>query len=86
MFKLSQETIAIVSVGATLAAIIIATAAILFTQNSNIRAEIQAMRTEARADRAESQAAREAIRDEGRPNAKPSATRVEPTARLGRRR
>ena len=66
MFKLSQETIAIVSVGATLAAIIVATAAILFTQNSNIRADIQAMRVEARADRAESQAAREAIRDEGR--------------------
>ena len=77
MFKLSQETIAIVSVGTTLAAIIVATAAILFTQNSDIRAEIQAMRAEARAeiqamrvearaDRAESQAAREAIRDEGR--------------------
>ena len=57
--KLSQETIAIVSVGATLAAIIVATAAILFTQNSNIRAEIQAIRVEARADR-------EAIRAEGR--------------------
>ena len=49
--KLNQETIAIVSAGATLAAIIVATAAILFTQNSNVRAEIQAMRAEARAAR-----------------------------------
>ena len=57
--KLSQETIAIVSVGATLTAIIVATAAILFTQNSNIRAEIQAMRAEAHADR-------EALRAEAR--------------------
>ena len=68
--KPSQETIAIASVGATLAAIIVATAAILFTQNSNIRAEIQAMRVEARADReairAEARADREAIRAEGR--------------------
>ena len=75
--KLSQETIAIVSVGATLAAIIVVTAAILTTQIGDmraearaereaIRAEIQALRTEARADRAEGQAAREAIRAEGR--------------------
>ena len=59
MFKLSQETIAIVSVGATLTAFLAALAAIVITLNSDMRAE-------ARADRAESQAAREAIRAENR--------------------
>ena len=59
MFKLSQETIAIVSVGATLTAFLAALAAIVITLNSDMRAE-------ARADRAENQAAREAIRAENR--------------------
>ena len=63
MSKLSQETIAVVSVGATLAAIIVAAVAILFTQNSNTRTEI---RTDIQAIRAEGRAEREAIRAEDR--------------------
>ena len=63
MSKLSQETIAFVSVGATLVAIIVAAVAILFTQNSNTRTEI---RTDIQAIRAEGRAEREAIRTEAR--------------------
>ena len=59
MFKLNQETIAIVTVGLALAGLDI-------TSDNAIRAEIQTIRAEARADRAESQAAREAIRAENR--------------------
>ena len=59
MFKLSQETIAIVTVGLALAGLVVAS-------DTAIRSEMQAMRAEARADRAESQAAREAIRAEAR--------------------
>ena len=61
MFKLSRETIAIVTVGLALAGLDV-------TSDNSIRSEMQAMRAEARADReairAESQAAREAIRTE----------------------
>ena len=63
MSKLSQETIAFVSVGTTLAALIVAAVAILFTQNSNTRTEI---RTDIQAIRAEGRAEREAIRTEAR--------------------
>ena len=70
MFKLSQETIAIVSVGATLTAFLAALAAVVITLNSDMRAEAradrEALRAEARSDRAENQAAREAIRAENR--------------------
>ena len=59
MPKLSQETIAIVAVGATVVASIVALAAIVITLNGDMRAE-------GRADRADAQAAREAIRAEGR--------------------
>ena len=59
MFKLNQETIAIVTVGLALAGLDI-------TSDNAIRAEIQTIRAEARADRAEHQAAREAIRAENR--------------------
>ena len=58
MSKLTQETIAIVAVGATVIASIAALAVIVITLNSD-------MRTEGRADRADAQAAREAIRAEG---------------------
>ena len=44
MFKLSQETIAIVTVGLTLAGFVI-------SSTNGIRAEMQALRAEARADR-----------------------------------
>ena len=57
MFKLSQEIIAIVTVGIALAGLVVAS-------DHAIRSEMQAMRVEARADRAESQAARETIRAE----------------------
>ena len=72
MFKLTQETIAIVSVGATLAAFLVAIAALVITLNSDIRAEaradreafrseMQAARAEARADREAAAADREAF-------------------------
>ena len=54
---LSQETIAIIFAGATLTAFLAALAAIVITLSSDMRAE-------ARADRAENQAVREAIRAE----------------------
>ena len=59
MFKLSQETIAIVTVGLSLAALILALIGFVISSTNDLRAE-------ARADRAESQAAREAIRAEAR--------------------
>ena len=65
MFKLSQETIAIVSVGATLTAFLAALAAVVITLNSDMRTEAradrEALRAEARSDRAENQADREAF-------------------------
>ena len=57
--KFTPETTTLISVGATLLSAIIATGTILFTQNSNIRDEIQTIRDEARGDRADAQAARE---------------------------
>ena len=63
MFKLSQETIAVVTVGLALAGLVVA-------GDNGIRSEMQAMRAEARADReairAEARADREAIRAEAR--------------------
>ena len=63
MFRLSQETIAIVTVGLALAGLDV-------TSDNSIRSEMQAFRTEARADRetirAEARADREAIRTEAR--------------------
>ena len=63
MFRLSQETIAIVTVGLALAGLDI-------TSDNSIRSEMQAMRAEARADReamrAEAHADREALRTEAR--------------------
>ena len=57
MFKLSQETIAIVTVGLALAGLDI-------TSDSRIRADMQAMRAEARADREAWQAEARALRTE----------------------
>ena len=59
MNKLTQETKAIVSVGVALLAVNAGIAALVLTLNSDLRAE-------ARADRAESQTAREAMRAEAR--------------------
>ena len=70
MFKLNQETIAIVTVGLALAGLDI-------TSDNSIREEIRAVRAEARADReawqaeaqslrAEARAEREALRTEAR--------------------
>ena len=63
MFRLSQETIAIVTVGLALAGLDI-------TSDNGIRSEMRAMRAEARADRealrAEAQSSREALRAEAR--------------------
>ena len=70
MFKLSQETIAVVTVGLALAGLVV-------TGDNGIRSEIRAVRTEARADRealraearadrAEARADREVLRAEAR--------------------
>ena len=64
MFKLSQETIAIATVGLALAGLDYYGRSEARADREAIRAEIHALRTEARADRAENQAAREAIRAE----------------------
>ena len=61
MFKLSQETIAIVTVGLALATLIVTGDA---ANRAEARAAREALRAEARADRAEAQAARDAIRTE----------------------
>ena len=70
MFKLSQETIAIVTVGLALAGLDYYGRSEARADREAIRAEIradrEAIRAEARADRAENQAAREAIRAENR--------------------
>ena len=66
MFKLSQETIAIATVGLALAGLDYYGRSEARADREAIRAEIHALRTEARADRAENQAAREAIRAENR--------------------
>ena len=70
MFKLSQETIAVVTVGLTLAGLDYYGRSEARADREAIRAEIradrEAIRAEARADRAENQAAREAIRAENR--------------------
>ena len=58
-FSLSQETITILTVGVALAGLILVSV-------GETRAEREAMRAEARADRAEAWAAREAMRAEGR--------------------
>ena len=61
MFKLNQETIAVVTVGLALAGLII-------TSNHGIRSEMQAMRAEARADREAWQAESVRLRAEDRAN------------------
>ena len=70
MFKLSQETVAIVTVGLALAGLDYYGRSEARADREAIRAEIradrEAIRAEARADRAENQAAREAIRAENR--------------------
>ena len=77
MSKLTQETIAIVSVGAALLAVNAGIAALVLTLNSDIRedgradraawqAESQRMRDEARADREAWQAESQRMRDEAR--------------------
>ena len=66
MFKLSQEIIAIATVGLALAGLDYYGRSEARADREAIRAEIHALRTEARADRAENQAAREAIRAENR--------------------
>ena len=63
MLKLSQETIAIVTVGLALATLIVTGDV---ANRAEARADREALRAEARADRAEAQAARDAIRAEAR--------------------
>ena len=60
MFKLSQETIAIVTVGLALATLIVTGDA---ANRAEARADREILRAEARADRTEAQAAREADRE-----------------------
>ena len=57
MFKLSQETITIVTVGLALAGLVVAS-------DNAIRSDMQAMRAEARADREAWQAEARALRTE----------------------
>ena len=59
MFKLNQETIAIVTVGLALAGLDV-------TSDNSIREEIRAVRTEARADREAWQAEAQSLRAEAR--------------------
>ena len=70
MFKLSQETIAIVTVGLALAGLEITSDIRTRAETQAVRAEIQTVRTEGHADReairAEARADREAIRAEAR--------------------
>ena len=70
MFKLSQETIAIVTVGLALAGLDVHGRIEARADREAIRAEARAeretIRAEGRADRAEAQAARDAIRAEAR--------------------
>ena len=70
MFKLSQETIAIVTVGLALAGLEITSDIRTRAEIQAVRTEIQTVRTEGHADReairAEARADREAIRIEGR--------------------
>ena len=70
MFKLSQETIAIVTVGLALAGLEITSDIRTRAETQAVRAEIQTVRAEGHADReairAEARADREAIRTEGR--------------------
>ena len=70
MFKLSQETIAIVTVGLALAGLDvhgrIEARADRETIRAEARAERETIRADGRADRAEAQAARDAIRAEAR--------------------
>ena len=60
MFKLSQETVAIVTVGLALATLIVTGDA---ANRAEARADRETLRAEARADRTEAQAAREADRE-----------------------
>ena len=60
MLKLSQETIAIVTVGLALATLIVTGDA---ANRAEARADRETLRAEARADRTEAQAAREADRE-----------------------
>ena len=70
MSRLSQETLAIIGVGVALAALFITDSIGVRGEFQAVRAEIQAVRTEARADRealrAEARADREALRAEAR--------------------
>ena len=70
MFKLSQEIIAIVTVGLALAGLITTTHLSLLAEmraeRAETRADREAIRAEAQTARAEARAAREAIRAEGR--------------------
>ena len=63
VFKLSQETIAIVTVGLALATLIVTGDV---ANRAEARADRETLRAEARADRAEAQAARDALRAEAR--------------------
>ena len=70
MFKLSQETIAIVTVGLALAGLILTTTSGIRDEaradREAFRSEMQAMRAEARADREALRSEMQALRDEAR--------------------
>ena len=66
MAKLSQETIAVLGCIGTVIAVGLSLAALQVNSVDNIRSDMQALREEARADRAEAIADRAAIRDENR--------------------
>ena len=70
MFKLTQETVAIVTVGLTLAALVLTLAGFVIGSTNDIRAEARADRAawqaEAQSLRAEARADREALHAEAR--------------------
>ena len=70
MFKLTQETVAIVTVGLTLAALVLTLAGFVISSTNDIRAEARADRAawqaEAQSLRAEARADREALHAEAR--------------------
>ena len=75
-FSLSQETIAIVTVGVALAGLILMNHGQIRAEREAMRAEARADRAEVRADRAEARAEREAMRAEARADRQAFAERI----------